>query len=197
MAKLTDDERKGLVDGLIGNCSCKEGKKLFAEEDREKLNNMSDEQLKGLSEMAANSAKASEPPKTKPPVETPPTPPANNSQEPKTLDEYMNQLPPEVQAVVNAQLRKDKEQKTKLIKKILGNKACRFEESYLANKSLEELEAWDEMLTNSAPAEPQQTYFGAGPVGIRSKNDAELDQEDMLPSPALNWSNSNPALQKK
>jgi hypothetical protein len=207
MTKKTDAQRKEIADFMISNCEC------WVEADREVLNAMTDEKLDALrthvekvkqAEAVANAVKqgfehgdvgftfnektlkfeGQEKPKPKKeePVVTNKEEPA--AKKPVTAGEWMAAAPPEIQSVVRNALAMELQSKMDLTKVILANKANLFKEDQLLMKPVSELQA---IAALAKVEEVRPSYFGASvPVGNQQKS--EMDENDFLPLPTINWS---------
>jgi hypothetical protein len=207
MTKKTDAQRKEIADFMISNCEC------WVEADREVLNAMTDEKLDALrthvekvkqAEAVANAAKQGfehgdvgftfnektlkfegqekTKPKKEEPVVTNKEEPA--AKKPVTADEWMAAAPPEIQSVVRNALAMELQSKMDLTKVILANKANLFKEDQLLMKPVSELQA---IAALAKVEEVRPSYFGASvPVGNQQKS--EMDENDFLPLPTINWS---------
>ena len=213
MAKLSDDERKGLVDGLIGNCEC------WVEDDRAILNEMPDLKLKQLTEHVEKSAEATavanaarkgftdpggishvwntekQEWETKPakPADPNPTPVANakpTEPKPMTEDEWMKNAPPSVQEDLAFARNEKAAQKSKLIDQLVANVAQSeqaAQRTRLEGRSLLDLQADVQLLPKQASPEasaPVANWQGSATPAISQQ---AVDQDDVLPLPTINW----------
>lgn len=186
--KLTDNERKDLVDKIIANgCSC------FEEGEREILNGFSDSKLQSIlnreQELVANAKKEAEKAgKTEPEPKVEPV--TNTTPEPKKLteDEWMANAPDSVRRVVNSAVAWETQQKEKYAAVIVANEKFKgYTKEVLMAKDLPELE----LLANAAAPEqkeqqPQPHYMGAATAFNAQPDKDELDQDDVLPMPVMN-----------
>lgn len=127
-------ETKEMVDGLI---ACEKTK--FTEEDRE--------QLMALNMCLLQKLSAPESPPTEPKADPPAPAPAANQEadppvpaKPATFAEVLASATPEVQAMVNRGLLRDKKEKDQLIANIKANERSEFTDGWLASRTIEELQ---------------------------------------------------------
>lgn len=207
---LSEKVKKEMVDGIIADVCC------WDEGDRGVLNGLSDAKLKKMAddqtsreqtELVANAARegfqdqrgnshAYDPKKGKwesqikeeePAAD--PKPVANEKPAEVTFEELWKKAPPEIQsAVVNAQ-RIEAREKGALIERLTTNvepdKLQAVAET-LGRKPLTELEMLVNLLPSVDPV-PPPSYFGAATPGGSAPVANELDQEDILPLPIMNW----------
>lgn len=212
--KLTAEQRKGLVDGLIANCDCKEKSRatvlngIWSEEDRETLEGFSDEKLTALTEqrklLSINQKEETPPPvkKTSKKTETEsgsesvtttntvPTPPAEPIQ--MTAEQWFSQAPPEVQATLNYAGQILSKQKQALVEKIVANKRNTFTREYLMSKTdIDELQAIAALAQEpEAPQAPMSRFIGqAAPVAnLNAEEISRFRDEDAdMDPPTINW----------
>lgn len=213
MAKLTKKAREELIDGLIDNSCC------FDAEDREGLEAWGDDKLTAMrnqmdrideQEAVINSLQASftddagnvhtfnqekktwetkmQEPEQKP--DPKPEPVANEPAKPKTLDEWLEDAPPEVRIAVNNSLAIEKAEKDTLVAQLTENMQGEGKQavvSLLSQKPLDELRLLTALAPQPAPQPAMQpSYFGAAaPVAnVRST----IDMEDSLGLPKWDWS---------
>ena len=198
-------DKKKTIDFLIENCSC------WETGDREMLEGLSDEKLgalkanteKILQEQAvANAARKGfeddnvsftwneekgefdakvKPPKAKEGEETPPVANKKEEPKPKTTEEYLKELPVEIQTVVNRSLAKEKAERDKLVEAITANKRNKLTKDQLNRMDTEQLEAIAALAVEVKP-----NYTGAAAPAANAREDDD-DVNDVLPLPTINW----------
>jgi len=174
--------RKEQIDALIANEA-----NQWAEDDRELLTNMSDEQFAKVETPVAKVADAEE----KAPV-------ANDTEEEGdvaekkvdeaekkpvenkalSVDEYINNAPAEMRETLKRAVERDKTLKANMVKELTANKRCKFSKEQLASKSLDELQNLMEL------ANIEHDFSGASPASTLVEN----EDEDVAPAmPAMKW----------
>lgn len=197
-------DKKKVIDYLITNCSC------WEEEDRKTLEALSDEKLAALKanterivqeSVVANAArkgfeddnvsftwnseknefeatvkaKKEEPPMANTEKKEPP--------KPKTLNEYLDDLPEPVKVVVNRSLAKEKAERDDIIERITGNKKNKLTKEQLGAMSTDQLEGIAALIVEERP---KPNYTGAAsPAGASLAANEDLDEP--LPLPTINW----------
>lgn len=101
----------------------------------------------------------------------------------QNMQQYLDKLPGPVRSVVVNALKFEQAQKTQLVSRITTNRRNRFSEQYLMNMGLDELQALADL---AAPQRSQPTYIGA--VGGPVLNEADVDRDDILTIPVLEFS---------
>jgi len=104
---------------------------------------------------------------------------------PKTVDEYLKDMPPEMQGMIRNGIASHEAEKKRLINTIMANEKNRYTEEMLQNKELSELQILATLAagveTSESPHSPLENYGGQGEVGGTST-------EEALPLPTLNFS---------
>ena len=207
--KLTETDKKVIVDNLVANCEC------WKEEDRKTLNEYDDRTLSGLNssleagtktkelELVANAATKGFKDATgvehvfntksntfeiKPADKEEPT---NNAEsKKKTSEEWFDSAPEEVQAAVRNSMNIVKEEKIRLVEQLTANASDDQKEAIQAvynDMGLEELKIIAQTLPAKQSSNPfSQSYEGsAAPTG--NLRTPEIDPEDHLTIPTINW----------
>lgn len=198
---LNAEERKALIDALVANCSG------WEEDDRPTLEAFTDNKLKGHAErcaeaihnqqLIANARETGEISLDEIDDETLVAAleaRGYGQEEEQTvineqmdMDQWMAIAPPEVQSVVAEAINFQNAQKASLIEQIVANKRNRFSEDYLAERSVEELEALADIaqpVTRGARA----SYAGAAaPV---TTNARRVEADDALPLPIMDFTSA-------
>ncbi len=181
---LKPEEKKQIVDNLIGNC----GDCGWTEKDRETLNAMKDENLVTMEEcrkkMAANAQKLAE-------AETKNQQLAANQARRLTDQEWMDQAPPPVKRLLANAQAIEAQEKTQLITRLVSNidddGVRKAQADRLAARSVEDLRADVALLPQASPIIPTANYLGMAPAfGQPVANDG-VDKDDILPLPTINW----------
>ena len=138
--------------------------KAFTEADKELLGKMDDAALEKVHAMSAapekpaeNKAKEEEKPKA-------PEAPAvlTNTEQPKTVEDYIANAPAEMQGVLRNGLSAYKAEKTKLITVIKANKKCTFTSEQLEAKDIAELKAIAAFAIEEKPQANNANFSGQG-----------------------------------
>lgn len=185
MARLNEVQRAELVGQLTANCECEKTKK----EQEEKLGKLSDETLQDL---AKNECAVM--PAGKKKVKKTEDEPVGNAG--KDIKAWLKDAPPEVRSIVINQLKRDRKVKASLIEKITANKANIFTKEQLEGMTTEQLEPIAALAANQSREDDEldellapNNYLGAAApmVANRLSEAEELDQDDVLPLPTVNW----------
>jgi hypothetical protein len=174
-----DEKKAELVQSIIDNESTQ-----WTKEDIEFLNGLEEDQLEKMVPL-----KTEEPETKEPKVETPV---ANTNTEmkettkeikPKNMDEYLKEMPVELQNTIRESLARDEEEKGKLIGVIKANERNVFSDDFLQNKSLQELRG---MACLAAPEKEEETVqmFNFQGQGDPAEVDADVPVLDL---PVLNF----------
>lgn len=214
MSKLTEKQRKELVDNIIGNCSCgdKDGAQVFTEESREVLNSFEDEQLNKLHshfELAANHRKVAEASqkgfdlafeedgvkytvneegKLVKTVEKTPDKAGEgnvvNKDIKPTIKEYLDNAPSELKQLIVPALNYQNKRRTEIVEKILANSRNKWGKEKLESMDMEDLEAVLGLIDDGQDSYSPQSYLGA--PGLAA-NMGPAEREDLLESPELEY----------
>lgn len=100
-------------------------------------------------------------------------------------EQWLDRAPPAIREVVINALQFQNEQKRQLVTRITTNQKNRFNEDYLMNHSVEELQAWADMVAPAQQGRRQPIFAGAagGPVF----NEDPIDRDDILDIPTLEF----------
>lgn len=96
---------------------------------------------------------------------------------------YLRNLPPRIQSVVINALKFEHTQKQQLVGQITANSRNRFSKDYLMGMGLEELQALADLAAPKRRAQPIYAGAQGGPVF----NEADIDREDILTVPVLEF----------
>lgn len=185
--EVNEDQKKTLIDDLVANCSC------WSDDDREVLNSFSDEKLSKLSEHSKKVRKPSETP-TQPTANSKPTEEPVKKQ--MTDEEWFASAPAGVRAAVTNAAKIEKRERETLISKLTANSEDDKKEALVATlntKSLEDLELMASLIP-AAPSsqEPNRkaSWFGSVPAVQTNNSKQELDEDDLLIPPTINFAES-------
>lgn len=162
--KLPEAERQGLVDKIVANCKCEGG------DDVSVINSLSDAALMQLNAMSqASSADDSSvveeedaSPKGKFGKKKP-VPPQFAKNNDMSAKEWLEAAPPEIRSAVTNSLKIERAARQQLIGKLVGNVAKEQRakyETFLSNKSLDELETLVEMIPSVVANRETDSLFG-------------------------------------
>jgi hypothetical protein len=123
----SDMNREEVIKALV---ECKHN--TLTSDNEEWLKTLDDEQLTAMQYCKGDD----------PPVANDADPPKDDKTvtEPTTMEEYINNAPPEMRDTLRRSVDRDKEIKANLVKGLLDNKRCKFTEDELSAKSIGELE---------------------------------------------------------
>jgi uncharacterized protein YdeI (YjbR/CyaY-like superfamily) len=218
--KMNEEQRKEVIDNLISNsCGC------WSEDDREVMNQFSDDRLTSLKDNAektakleavANAAKegfTDESGKvhavngdgqweTAEPEEETVVNEAGSgmADQPKSVEEYLATLPPEMAAVYNQSKQivdaKKEELVHKLVSGIKNEKVRNDKGDSLIKKSLEELQEIASLMPveNAQPVPEKKVNWGAAQGGSNSftnNSSMEFGDDQVLTLPVMNFSNED------
>lgn len=174
-------DRKKIIDGLIENQATE-----FTEEDRKGLEAMTDVGLQFLVDRTKALAPVTPPapaPAVTAAVPAVPVVPVVAAAVPakKTFEQYMAELPPEIQAVVTNARVAEMREKERLIAIITANKRCTFTADGLKLKDVAELTALATLAEQPQP-ETLRLYTGQNPV----VDQGTITEEPLL-VPAMNF----------
>lgn len=199
------DRKKQIIDGLISNCAdCG-----WKESDRETLNSLTDNTLETLdrqrTQLTANVAVVNAVRKVAGEkvenlgefvtanLKTPETKKIDNqtpTDEKKVLteNEWLAGAPESVREDLHFARQEKQRQKDQIINQLLTNVAVEHRPAHaqrLQNRSLEDLQADLSLLPQVETQNQQTNYLGAGGGGTVPV--VNLDQDDVLPLPVINW----------
>lgn len=186
-----DKEKEKIVNGLIDNEKTK-----WEEGDKEFLLTLEDDQLVKFEPVEVEPEDSPNDPQ---PSEGTarhgdPSPEQNKEKEKDdkevTVNEYVQNAPPEIQDMLKEGLATRSEQKKNLVANILKNEKNRFTEDQLNAKPLGEIQAIAELCGNEEettdPGHPQFQFNYAGVAGS-AVNNSEPEEIKPLGLPAMNW----------
>jgi hypothetical protein len=153
-----------MVTALIANDQTK-----YTDEDKEWLSTLSESQLEKM-ELKEDEKPIEAKPEANDAGDDPPV----ADEKPATVEEYIANAPPEIQAVLNRSVARDKEIKAQLVKGILDNKSNKFTEVRLNVMSIDDLIAVTELSGNAVEANYE--LRGGG-------NATETNEDDKVPEP--------------
>lgn len=196
MTKLSDKQRKQLVDNLINNCEC--GGKAVAsgpwtEDDREALMAVKDEKLQAFDAQRKAATANAMPPFAKKKKkmgedceEEGDKKMTDNSKQ-LTMEEFMAVAPPELKGLLTNAGRIVSKQKEELVAKITANSRNRFTAEYLMGKDTDELEALAALAADPTPAAPVSRFLGQAPIGPNTNSEdikkfRDEDQDFIAPT---------------
>lgn len=159
-----DVNKEQMISALIANQGTPWG-----EADRTALLALSEEQLARLSPKEASKIwditnMSTGEKKPEPPTANCETCANKKPARPATVDEYINQAPQEMRAILGSALQGHREKKAILVQRILGNERNKFSEAALNGKGVDELEAIVSLIGESY-AEPEGAFNFAGQLG--------------------------------
>lgn len=105
-----------------------------------------------------------------------------------TENQYLENLPPRIQSVVINALNFEHTQKEQLVGQITANSRCRFTREHLMTKDLDELQAMAEL---ASPQKASVAPIYTGAVGGAVLNEVDIDREDILTIPTLEFTQGN------
>jgi hypothetical protein len=225
MAKLTDEERGVILDALIENEAIEEGEReailslsdssltAFAtnaleshdedeedEEEEETVEEEATENMKGKKKLPEalkkhmkkkKGAKAADDEEDEEEEEET----TDNAAAP-TMDEWMQNAPPEIQSVVQNAMQVEAVEKTKLIKQLTANMSAE-DKKHMTHRfnttSVQDLrdltKIQPKVTENSAPPTSRFNFQGAGNTSAPTGNTAHSQKHDDRPlmSPTINW----------
>lgn len=181
-------DRKPIIDRLIANNKASEA-------DRPHLMGLSDAIFAGLAADAA--------PPANPPVPAPPAPPiqANQTPAPKTTDEYLASLPPDVARQFRRGMAADKARTDLLVNTVKSAPGNKFTEEALRNMDPDVLAGIAAMLPSQQPAaagngmfiegfDPNALDYSGAAGGPVLANRAKVEvPEEALPVPVMSFKN--------
>jgi len=172
-----DMDKKKFVDGLIAN-----GATNWTEDHREFLMGQDDDKLELFSpveneptptepEAPTNNATPTDPPPTDPPKQL-------------TVQEYLNNAPPEVAAVLNNAMATHEAEKTRLVDVIVANGKNPFSKEFLATKPVDELRGLAALAqVDETPSDPATVPMFSGAAAPRPT--ANVDPQAPMEIPTL------------
>lgn len=105
--------------------------------------------------------------------------------QPKTLNEWMAEAPPEVQRLVANAQKLEGEQKKQYIEIITANERVQFSDEYLQSRSIDELQA---LAALAAPASSGPSWAGAATAAPVRNAASAIPESAVLPHPVMNFS---------
>lgn len=180
MAKLSDDQRKTLVDNLISNCGCQKTKSPWIEEDRVMLNALSDDKLVSLERQAKQKVIAN--------AETPAAAALTANTGSLTAEQWLAAAPEEIRSVVANAMRHEQAQKQACVDVITGNSRNLFSKEQLMAMPLTSLVPLAALAGGSTTTAEAPNYLGAAGAPPTANAGREFDvNNDILPLPTMNW----------
>ncbi len=189
--KMPKNEKKKIVDALIKNESTQwtdDNREWLMTQEKDVLENMvtvvndDDEKVLAKAKEIVEKAEA-EATKNKKKEDKKDEPVTNAA--PKTMDEYLKDMPPEMRDMVNNGIDSHKADKKRLVNIITANDRCSFTEKQLEGKNLTELRQLAELATTT---ENQRTELSVvNYAGQGETHNTEDSKEEPLPLPALNF----------
>jgi len=207
MAKMTDNEKKTLVDGLIANCPC------WAEADRDVLNKFDDAKLTAIKKHVEDEAskdrilnaakqgfkagndqyvlndKGEWEKKEGKKEEKKKDSVVNEEKKPQTDEDWLASAPPKIQSAVRNAMAIEAGEKEQLINQLTVNTPAAKKEAVLNRLNRMDLETLRD-LSAVAPKEEEKprtvNYLGAS-VPSRGHTVPDDDPDDVLPLPTVNW----------
>ena len=188
--KMPKNEKKKIVDALIKNESTQwtdDNREWLMTQEKDVLENMvpvvneEDEKVLVLAKELVEKAEAEA---TKNKKKDQKDEPVTNTA-PKTMEEYLKDMPPEMRDMVNNGIDSHKADKKRLVNIITANDRCSFTEKQLEGKNLTELRQLAELATTT---ENQRTELSVvNYAGQGETHNTEDSKEEPLPLPALNF----------
>jgi hypothetical protein len=117
--------------------------------------------------------------------------PTTNDKKPVTVDDYINNAPPEMKGMLRHGINAYSQQKAHLIKSITANERNRFTEQQLNAKEIDELEALAALAVPAAPTgqpAPIANYFGAAVPAPTTNAQPGITIDEPLLVPTMDFS---------
>lgn len=180
-SKGTDMKKEEIVNGLIANKATK-----WTEGDRKFLLTINEDELVKFQpeEVEVPEVKIEEKLEEKP--EEKKTENSSNTNQPVTLNEYIEQAPAEIREMLQEGLMTRNEQKKKLVEKILNAEGNRFTKDQLEKRPLGDLQAIADLVPTKNEGKDYPGFNYSGAAGSHVQNSDE--EIEPLLVPVMNWS---------